>query len=296
VWCGGRRSRRTHLGPASALLLAALLLGGCGGGDEAPEPTGPGSPPTPPPASPTPEPPLSATCERLPLGSATYTCKDEASTFYGDVVDAIATLQSERPEYFRGDIVTNEGGYYAGLIRILDRRRLCAAFDGEELAVKSSSEFSEHFKVLTSWGQIRRDYKGVCLPAVFPLARTVPPPAPAGCSLAPSTWAACGWADPQFLADVEAAIDQVLREKPELFDFSQTAPGSDWPLVRDLGAYHLAVTGALSAKGYCGLFDGEEIQLKRSNEFSEHYDVNLQDRYVRRGPGTFRGSCYPAAF
>lgn len=279
-----------------AALVSTVLLGACGGGGGAPAPTGPVAPAPPAPPSPTPEPPLSATCERLPLGSATYTCKDEASAFYGDVVDAIATLQRERPEYFRGDIVTNEGGYYAGLIRILDRSRLCAAFDGEELAVKSGPEYSEQFKVLTSWGQVRRDYMGVCFPAVFPLARAAPPPSPPGCPLPPSTFAACGWGDPRFLADVEAAIDRVLREEPELFDLEKTAPGSDWPLVRDLDAYQRAVVDALSAKGYCGLFDGEEVQVKRSNEFSEHYDLNLSDRYVRRGPGTFRGSCYPAAF
>ena len=87
-----------------------------------------------------------------------------------------------------------------------------------------------------------------------------------------------------------------MKQKPELFDFEQTAPGTDWPLVKDLHAYQLAVVEALVGKGYCAKFDGEEIQVKRSNEFSEHYDVNLSDTYVRRGAGMFRGSCYPAAF
>ena len=41
---------------------------------------------------------------------------------------------------------------------------------------------------------------------------------------------------------------------------------------------------------------GEEIQVKRTNEFSEHFDINYADVYVRRGPGTYRSSCYPAAF
>jgi len=52
----------------------------------------------------------------------------------------------------------------------------------------------------------------------------------------------------------------------------------------------------LVAKGYCALFDGEEIAVKRTNEFSEQYDVNHSDRYLRTGPGSYRGSCYPAAF
>ena len=88
----------------------------------------------------------------------------------------------------------------------------------------------------------------------------------------------------------------MLKQKPELFDFGQTASGTDWPVVKDMPAYHLAVVNALAPKGYCGRFDGEEIQLKRSNELSEHYDVNYADRYVRRGPGIYRTSCYPAAF
>ena len=88
----------------------------------------------------------------------------------------------------------------------------------------------------------------------------------------------------------------MLKQKPELFDFGQTAAGTDWPVVKDMPAYHLAVVNALAPKGYCGVFDGEEIQLKRSNELSEHYDVNYADRYVRRGAGIYRTSCYPAAF
>ena len=63
-----------------------------------------------------------------------------------------------------------------------------------------------------------------------------------------------------------------------------------------MAAYHAALVQALSGKGYCAKFDGEEIQLKRSNEFTEHYDVNYADKYIRRGPGAYRGSCYPAAF
>jgi hypothetical protein len=93
-----------------------------------------------------------------------------------------------------------------------------------------------------------------------------------------------------------SAAAPVVGKEPHSFDFSQTASGTDWPVVKDMTAYHLAVVNALAPKGYCGRFDGEEIQLKRSNELSEHYDVNYADRYVRRGPGIFRTSCYPAAF
>jgi hypothetical protein len=290
------RLLEARLHGVAAVALAALILGTCGGGGKGGDPTGPVVPTPPPVAGPTPEPPLSASCERLPLGSANHTCRGEGPSFLGEVTDAIDILKGEHPECFLGDNVTNLGGYYVGLIRILDRKGLCAAYDGEELAVKNTNDFSEQYKVLTSWGQIRRAYMATCYPAVFPLARSNPASSPAGCSLPPSSDVACGRPDPQFLGDTEAAVDQVMKQKPELFDFGQTAAGTDWPLVKDVPAYHLAVVDALTAKGYCGRFDGEEIQLKRSNELSEHYDVNYADRYVRRGPGTFRASCYPAAF
>ena len=248
------------------------------------------------PSAPTPEPPLSATCERLPLGSATYTCKDEASAFYGDVVDAIATLQLERPEYFRGDIVTNEGGYYAGLIRILDRSRLCAAFDGEELAVKSGPEYSEQFKVLTSWGQVRRDYKGVCFPPSFPsrgLCRR--PRRPAARSPRARSPPAAGGTRGSWPTSRPPSTGSSWRSRS-----SSTSAGRRRAATGRSCATSMPTSGRSSRRsprrGYCGLLDGEEVQVKRSNEFSEHYDLNLSDRYVRRGPGAFRGSCYPAAF
>jgi hypothetical protein len=292
------QSLTAHLPWATALVpvAVALVLASCGGGSKGDSPTVPAVPTPTPVAVPTPEPPLSTSCERLPLGSATAACRGEAASFFAEVVDAIDTLKSERPEYFRGDTVLNRGGYYVGLIRVLDREGLCAAYDGEELAVKNTNDFSDQYKVLTSWNEIRRVYMVTCTPAVFPLARGNPAPSPAGCALPPSSEVACGRPDPHFLGDVEAALDQVMKQRPELFDFGQTASGTDWPVVKDMTAYHLALVDALIPKGYCGKFDGEEIQLKRSNELSEHYDVNYADRYVRRGPGSFRSSCYPAAF
>ena len=77
---------------------------------------------------------------------------------------------------------------------------------------------------------------------------------------------------------MEGAISQVISTRPDLFDASKTAPGTDWPTIKDFAGYHAAVIDVLSRKGYCGKFDGEEIQLKRSNEFTEHYDINFSDQ------------------
>jgi hypothetical protein len=282
--------------PAS-LAIVVLTLTVCGGEKGgAGGPTVPVDAAPPPAATPTPNPPLSASCERLPLGSSKYTCRGESPTFLGDVIDAIDQLQQDHPEYFSGDIVRNEGAYYVGVIRLLDKRNICADFDGEELAVKNSNDYNDQYKILTSWGQVRKVYLTTCYPAVFPLARSTPAPSPPGCRLPPSTEIACGKPDPQYLGGVESAIDQVLVQRPELFDLSQTAPGTGWPAVKDMLAYHGAVIEILAKEGYCGRFDGEEIQIKQSNAFTEHYDINYADQYIRRGPGIFRVSCYPAAF
>jgi hypothetical protein len=243
-------------------------------------------------------PPLSASCARLPAGTANPTrCGTEAPTFLGDVEDAIDTLRQEQPSLFEGDAVLNVGAYYVGLVKILDRKGLCADFDGEELGVTNTFDYSDVFDVLTARDQVRRFYVGTCYPALVPISRGTPGPSPSGCSLPPSRELACG-REPEgrFYGDVEGSVEQLLKSRPELFDFEDVNPGGDWPRVKDLGAYHAALVSDLVGKGYCAIFDGEEIQLKRTNEFTEHYDVNYSDKYIRTGPGIYRGSCYPAAF
>ncbi len=293
------RSFGRHATRTAATAVAALTLTFCGGGKNGGAPTQPVVV-----ASPTPTPaptyqPLSATCARLPLGSAKYTCRDETPSFMAEVNDAIDTLKAQHPEYFNaaGDRIVNTGAYYVGIIKLLDQKNICAAFDGEEMAVKNSADFSDQYKLQTSWNAINRKYIGTCYPAVFPLAADNPPPSPAGCPLGPSLEVACANPPPQFDGDVEAALDQVMAQKPQLFDFNQHPAGNpEWPLIVDMPGYVDAVIAALAAKGYCGKYDGEEIQIKRTNDFTEHYDINYADRYVRRGAGAYRGACYPAAF
>ena len=72
-------------------------------------------------------------CPRAPR--ARPACPTEAPTFLADVEDAIDTLRGEQPGIFEGNQVLNVGAYYVGLIKILDRKGLCADFDGEELGV-----------------------------------------------------------------------------------------------------------------------------------------------------------------
>jgi hypothetical protein len=284
-----------------SVAFCALALSVCGGGSK----SGPSEPsiptPTPTPA-PTPEPiptiaPLSQSCAKLPMGDPTASCHDDVPDFADDVYEAIDILQQEQPEIFDGTRVLNVGAYFVGIIEILDRRGICAHTDnGEELGVKRNNDYSEQYDILTSKDLIRRYYVGTCTPAVFPVGEPPIYPVPKGCSLPPSYYIACGRpGSGLYIDDVEAAIDQFMQEHPELFDPSDFVPPG-WPRVKDPAAYQNGVVDILAGKGYCGIFDGEEITLKRTNEFSEHYDINYADDYVRRGPGIYRAACYPAAF
>ena len=289
------------------MVFAALALGRCGGGRSSAGPTQPQVPtpttPTPTPApTPSTDPPVSLTCAKLPPGNPNSPCRMEASE-YQDVVDrAIRTLQAEQPAIFNGgDEVLSTGAYYVGLIKVLDRQGICAVNDGEELAVTDRASSSEQFHVLTSANRARfgpQSYRTTCSPSVIPIPAGPLPPSPAGCPLAPSREVACG-REPQgrYFGDVTSAIEQVLKEKPELFNYGDTAQGTGLPSVNNLSAYHAAVVDVLVKKGYCAKDDGEELALKQgSNTFSEQYDINVGDKYVRMGSGIYRASCYPATF
>jgi len=283
--------------------FGALALNVCGGGGSSP--SGPAPPTAPPVATPTPaptsDPVLSVSCAKLPAGALTPSCRTDTPDFQTEVDEAIRTLQGEQPQIFQGDQVLSVGAYYVGLIRILDRKGLCAATEGEELGVARSASYNEQYDVLSAKNGARFgpvSYRATCSPSAVPLPSPGLPPQQAGCPLSPSREVACG-REPEgkYYDDVEAAISQILKEQPQLFDFSDINPGSDFPAIVDLNAYNKGMVAIMTSKGYCAKHDGEELALKKgSNTFSEQYDVDIAEKYVRRGPGIYRVSCHPAAF
>jgi hypothetical protein len=282
---------------AAAAALAALTLSVCGGDKKPVTPTQPVVETTTPSTTVPPAAglPVSASCAKLPAGATKYSCSTDAPNFQDQVNDAIDTLQAQQPRIFDGDNVRDVGAYVVGLIKILDAKNLCADWDGEELGVARSSNLNDQYDVLTSGGRVRRYFVGTCWPSVIPVNRRKGSPPPAGCTLPSSVEISCGDPPSRFLDKVLAAVDQVQKDKPALFDFGDRSP-QGWPRVKDMAAYHGAVIEVLAGQGFCGKFDGEEIAVKRSNEFTEHFDVNYADKYVRRGSGVYRGACYPAAF
>jgi len=279
-----------------AAALAALTLSVCGGDSKPSAPTQPIAPPTTSPASvPTPQPPVSASCAKLPAGATKYSCRDDSAHFEGEVNDAIDTLMREQPRIFNGDVVLDVGAYVVGVMRILDRKGICGDWDGEELGVARNSKLNDQFDILTARSQVRRYFVGTCYPAVVPVRRHREVPPPAGCSLPSSVEISCGEPPSRFVDKMLATIDRVIAEKPELFDFSELSP-QGWPRVKDMQAYYGAIVAIFVSDGFCARSDGEEMVVKRTNEFTEHFAVKYQDKYVRKGRGIYRGACYPAAF
>jgi len=91
---------------------------------------------------------------------------------------AIDTLAARQPGLFNfndtrgsgGWLVLNPGAYHQGVVAILNESGLCAIFDGEEIAVKSTNAFSDQYDIHLSTGHVRRgpnSYRATCTPAWF---------------------------------------------------------------------------------------------------------------------------------
>jgi hypothetical protein len=299
----GRLGGFGRVGAVGVALVAGVSCGGGGGSPSS------GTPPavataTPAPATP---PPASTSSCKLPAPPKGSQCRGESPTFLNEVQAAIDLLVAQKPGIFDmtdqrgggGYRILSAGQYYTGLIANLEATGLCAAYDGEELQVKKTNDFSDQYKVDISTGHLRRDasaYRVTCYPAAFPQA-ILPAPGPvAGCTIGGSRNIACGREAARYLADVEAAITQLASSKPELFDKGDMQAGTDFYKVTNVDGYTAGMVQALTAKGFCAFWDGEEIQVKRENTFSEHYDILTSDNHIRKGTGAYRSTCYPAAF
>jgi hypothetical protein len=254
---------------------------------------------------PTPNLPGQASCSRLPLAPvAGHNCDRSGPFFQTEVETAVAQLRAAQPDLFEetgeGTIITSPGRFFVGVIDNLDKMGICAGFDTEELQVTTSSTLNDQFHLRTSRGFLRYGdsiYRATCYPAAFPTPRPPFLPSNAGCTLPSSLEITCSREEQsQYYTDMEAAISQVIREHPEEFDTSIHPPGADWPGVRNKDRYHELVMAALVQRGYCVHYDTEEIQMKKENRFSEHFDIYLGDGFVRRGTGTYRSTCWPSAF
>ncbi len=103
---------------------------------------------------------------------------------------------------------------------------------------------------------------------------------------------ACPVLQHKFGNAVNSAIDRVMSEHPELFDFNDTVEGTSFK-VRDRDKYLKAVADNLNKAGYCVAESKEELGVKNSNDFNEQWNVITSNLRVRRSYVT---TCMPAAF
>jgi hypothetical protein len=88
--------------------------------------------------------------------------------------------------------------------------------------------------------------------------------------------------------DVETAIAQLQNDEPDLFNGM---------VILDVGRYRWGVLQRLERMGYCAMWDGDELGVKKdTNDFSSHFHIDSSSAVVLRGPNTYLFTCRPAAF
>ena len=137
-------------------------------------------------------------------------------------------------------------------------------------------------------------------PTPLPTPTPAPTPAPSAtprafvCPLPslPDHQQPCPKLNPRFSVEVNAAIDQVMDRRPELFNPADNLGAGFWK-VRDRQAYLRAVTDAINERGLCTTISPEEIGVKNTNDFNEQWNVITGRDYIRRAYIT---TCIPSAF
>jgi len=138
------------------------------------------------------------------------------------------------------------------------------------------------------------------LPAPAPEPTPTPEPAPpaggGGCGLpSQSPQYSCQRSGGAFLGDVTTALKRVIKKRPGLFNKNDYTCDICFK-IKNHDAYVDAVASEMEAMGYCAFYDGEELAVKNSNDFSEQYDISTSQGYVRQGEGSYRATCWPAWF
>lgn len=135
-----------------------------------------------------------------------------------------------------------------------------------------------------------------------PIVTSTPPPGVgASCSLGKgSVVTECGRnKNSTLLNDVNAAIELLAQQNPKVLDVKDEAGPGQYKIL-DVKGFINGVVGNLRVAGMCAQADYdyplERINVKSSNDVSEDFTLILSNGYVRRGLGSYRQSCSPAAF
>lgn len=135
-------------------------------------------------------------------------------------------------------------------------------------------------------------------PTATPAPTATPVPAfgfSCGLGPGPGSGEGCPRESAHFAEQVTAAIDLLGQQQPQIFDFNDTRGAGGWRIL-SVGAYITGVVKNMERAGYCATWDGEELQVKNTNDFNDQYHIMVSSGHVRRGDGMYRATCTPAAF
>src|SRR6266568_6503324 len=125
-----------------------------------------------------------------------------------------------------------------------------------------------------------------------------PPPVAPGCPLGYGSGKfTCQGDVPGLLPQVDAAINKLIAQKPQLFNLNDPAAAGAYQIY-DVDAFYAGVIDNLTAAGLCGQvgYFKENIWVKENNSYSEKYDIVTTQNFIRRGPKTYLLTCTPANF
>lgn len=105
----------------------------------------------------------------------------------------------------------------------------------------------------------------------------------------------CRREGPSFLTQMEEALDEVIRDHPQIFNLRDTRGCGSCYKILDVPTFEREVVLRLERKGLCAVA-GEEFGIKNTNAWNDQYDLETSSFYIRRQLGSYQATCYPAAF
>lgn len=133
--------------------------------------------------------------------------------------------------------------------------------------------------------------------APFPAPTPVPVP---GCPIGlGSPRYTCQGDLPGLLPGLNAAIDKLVQDRPQLFNTVDDPAGDGSYRILDVDAYYEGVIANLKATGLCAqrdYVDRDRIVMKEDNSYSEAYYVVGRQTRILRGPQSYALTCTPANF
>ncbi len=97
-----------------------------------------------------------------------------------------------------------------------------------------------------------------------------------------------------FYGQVDKAITRVTEQSPDLFNFNDKKCENCY-LVKNWDRFNDEVVREMERRGFCAQ-GGEELGVKNTNAYNEQFDILLASGHIRRGEGSYRGTCRPAVF